>query len=229
MEIMEMRHDWAKFNMTPELFKYVLTQLIPDVVFHTREQDQVQIRDNYDREFFCNKLCVSWIHWTIQVVTTFMNGGSEDKPVWCPANTEESRFLGPRMIYTSGIVTDITQEETLEQLQDNKLTVVCEKLNLQPTDRLLDIGHVIPFKLSFLVLREQISGAVGAHSLLLLLRIMVAMLRASLLLKLVPHSEQNASKTMASRLTRLEFSALTIETYLMTRSSQKLYRWKWQR
>lgn len=50
------------------------------------------------------------------------------------------RFLGPRMIYTSGIITDITREETLEELQDNKLTVVCEKLNLKPEDRLLDIG-----------------------------------------------------------------------------------------
>ena len=44
------------------------------------------------------------------------------------------------MIYTSGIVLDIEQEESLEQLQDNKLTVVCEKLDLQPEDRLLDIG-----------------------------------------------------------------------------------------
>ena len=44
------------------------------------------------------------------------------------------------MIYTSGIITDINQEETLEQLQDNKLTIVCEKLELKPEDRLLDIG-----------------------------------------------------------------------------------------
>ena len=44
------------------------------------------------------------------------------------------------MIYTSGIVLDLTTEESLEQLQDNKLTVVCEKLNLTPEDRLLDIG-----------------------------------------------------------------------------------------
>ena len=29
------------------------------------------------------------------------------------------------MIYTSGIIRDITTEESLEQLQDNKLTVVC--------------------------------------------------------------------------------------------------------
>jgi sphingolipid C9-methyltransferase len=50
------------------------------------------------------------------------------------------RFLGPRMIYTCGIVLDLEKEETLEQLQDNKLTVVCEKLGLKPGDRLLDIG-----------------------------------------------------------------------------------------
>jgi cyclopropane fatty-acyl-phospholipid synthase-like methyltransferase len=44
------------------------------------------------------------------------------------------------MIYTSGIVRDLTREESLEELQDNKLVVVCEKLGLQPTDRLLDVG-----------------------------------------------------------------------------------------
>jgi cyclopropane fatty-acyl-phospholipid synthase-like methyltransferase len=50
------------------------------------------------------------------------------------------RFLGPRMIYTSGVVRDINSSESLEQLQDNKLAVVCEKLDLQPSDRLLDVG-----------------------------------------------------------------------------------------
>jgi len=44
------------------------------------------------------------------------------------------------MIYTSGVVLDNTREETLEELQDNKLAIVCNKLNLQPTDKLLDIG-----------------------------------------------------------------------------------------
>ena len=49
-------------------------------------------------------------------------------------------FLGPRMIYTSGIISDINKEETLEQLQDNKLGVVCEKIGLKPGESLLDIG-----------------------------------------------------------------------------------------
>ena len=49
-------------------------------------------------------------------------------------------FLGPRMIYTSGIISDINKEETLEQLQDNKLGVVCEKIALKQGESLLDIG-----------------------------------------------------------------------------------------
>lgn len=39
------------------------------------------------------------------------------------------------MIYTSGVVLDLEREETLEELQDNKLAIVCNKLNLKPTDR----------------------------------------------------------------------------------------------
>jgi hypothetical protein len=39
------------------------------------------------------------------------------------------------MIYTSGVVLDLNVEESLEQLQDNKLAIVCNKLNLKPTDK----------------------------------------------------------------------------------------------
>ena len=51
-----------------------------------------------------------------------------------------TRFLGPRMIYTSGVILDTTRAESLEELQDNKLALVCNKLDLKPEDRLLDIG-----------------------------------------------------------------------------------------
>lgn len=44
------------------------------------------------------------------------------------------------MIYTSGIISDINAEESLEQLQDNKLAIVCEKIGLKQGERLLDIG-----------------------------------------------------------------------------------------
>ncbi|OCH85321.1 sphingolipid C9-methyltransferase [Obba rivulosa] len=105
LEVMEQRHDWAKMVFTPELFKYVFTQLVPEVIVHSKSQDEEQVRGHYDR--------------------------GDDFYEW---------FLGPRMVYTSGIVKDLTVEESLEQLQDNKLTVVCEKLELTPEDRLLDVG-----------------------------------------------------------------------------------------
>jgi cyclopropane fatty-acyl-phospholipid synthase-like methyltransferase len=75
----------------------------------------------------------------VQVVTTFTNGKLFECCQQFISNIP-GRFLGPRMIYTSGIVLDLSREETLEELQDNKLSVVCSKLRLQPTDRLLDIG-----------------------------------------------------------------------------------------
>lgn len=49
-------------------------------------------------------------------------------------------FLGPRMIYTSGIIRDTEGRETLEELQDNKLKLVCDKIQLKPNQKMLDIG-----------------------------------------------------------------------------------------
>ena len=49
-------------------------------------------------------------------------------------------FLGPRMVYTSGLIGDINREETLEELQDNKMAVVCEKIGVKPGDTILDLG-----------------------------------------------------------------------------------------
>jgi sphingolipid C9-methyltransferase len=47
-------------------------------------------------------------------------------------------FLGERMVYTSAFFENPGQ--TLERAQDNKLNLVCRKLQLQPGERLLDIG-----------------------------------------------------------------------------------------
>ena len=47
-------------------------------------------------------------------------------------------FLGERMVYTSGIFHDAA--ESLEQGQDNKLDLVCQKVRLQPDAELLDVG-----------------------------------------------------------------------------------------
>lgn len=105
LEILEYRHDWANFRFTLGLFKHFFTGFIPEMLLHTRSQDEEQVRDHYDR--------------------------GDDFYSW---------FLGPRMIYTSGIISDINKEETLEQLQDNKLAIVCEKIDVKPGDKMLDIG-----------------------------------------------------------------------------------------
>ncbi|KAJ7035923.1 sphingolipid C9-methyltransferase [Mycena alexandri] len=105
LEIMEQRHDWAKFTFTPALFRHVLLEFLPELIVHSKGQDEEQVRDHYDR--------------------------GDDFYSW---------FLGPRMIYTSGVVLSPDTFESLETLQDNKLAIVCNKLDLKPTDRLLDVG-----------------------------------------------------------------------------------------
>lgn len=47
-------------------------------------------------------------------------------------------FLGPMMVYTAGILRE--KGESLEQLQENKLTLLFEKIGLKPGDKHLDIG-----------------------------------------------------------------------------------------
>ncbi|RAH76699.1 S-adenosyl-L-methionine-dependent methyltransferase [Aspergillus japonicus CBS 114.51] len=105
LDVMEYRHDWANFRFTWELFKYILLTFARDVLFHTKSQDEEQIRPNYDR--------------------------GNDHYAW---------FLGPRMVYTSGIISDPDREETLEEMQDNKMAIVCEKLGLKEGETMLDIG-----------------------------------------------------------------------------------------
>lgn len=105
LDVLEHRLDWADMHMTPELFKFVFTVLIPDVLTHSAKADEDMVRDHYDR--------------------------GDDFYEW---------FLGPQMIYTSGMIGDATRKETLEELQDNKLNTVCSKLGLQPGEKLLDIG-----------------------------------------------------------------------------------------
>lgn len=105
LDIMEYRHDWASFHFTISLFRFFLFGMIPEVISHSRSQDEEQVRDHYDRgdDFY-------------------------------------GYFLGPRMVYTSGIISDIETEESLEQLQDNKMRVICEKIGLKEGDKMLDIG-----------------------------------------------------------------------------------------
>lgn len=51
LDTLEARHDWAKMVFTPELFKYVLTQMIPEIIVHSESQDEEQVRGHYDRTY----------------------------------------------------------------------------------------------------------------------------------------------------------------------------------
>jgi len=47
-------------------------------------------------------------------------------------------FMGPRMVYTSAVFEGL--EQSLETAQDNKMSLLCDKLMLQEDERILDIG-----------------------------------------------------------------------------------------
>ncbi|KAJ3178732.1 hypothetical protein HK101_010104 [Irineochytrium annulatum] len=104
-ETLEARYDWMSFVFTLNQAKFFLTQWIPETLWHSKKQDEDQVRDHYDR--------------------------GDDFYNW---------FLGPYMVYTSGICKDNTKPESLEQLQQNKLDLVTDKIQLKPGDRMLDIG-----------------------------------------------------------------------------------------
>jgi len=105
LETLEARYDWASFTFTWGQAKFFLTQWIPETLWHSKKQDEDQVREHYDR--------------------------GDDFYNW---------FLGPMMIYTSGIINDAKNPESLEQLQQNKLDLVSEKIQLKKGDRHLDIG-----------------------------------------------------------------------------------------
>jgi sphingolipid C9-methyltransferase len=49
-------------------------------------------------------------------------------------------FLGERMVYTCGLFREGPEHESLEESQDNKMNLVCQKLLLKPGQQMLDIG-----------------------------------------------------------------------------------------
>ncbi|KAJ2708509.1 hypothetical protein H4R19_004708 [Coemansia spiralis] len=105
LEIFEKRYDWAFFPITRNVAQFFVLQWIPELLWHSRKQDETQVRDHYDRgdDFY-------------------------------------AAFLGERMIYTSGLIGDESRKESLEELQDNKLRDVCERVQMKPGDRHLDLG-----------------------------------------------------------------------------------------
>jgi cyclopropane fatty-acyl-phospholipid synthase-like methyltransferase len=105
LDVLESRHDWASFQFTVGHLQFLAKNLLPEALFHSRSQDESQVREHYDR-----------------------------------GNDFYDAFLGPMMIYTSGILTDMDSRQSLEQMQENKLNLVLNKIQLKPDEKLLDIG-----------------------------------------------------------------------------------------
>jgi cyclopropane fatty-acyl-phospholipid synthase-like methyltransferase len=127
LEVLEYRHDWASFRFTISLIKFFVLQFIPEMIMHTRSQGTSwRYLPFISRQIVSNENAITDEE---QVRDHYDRG--DDFYGW---------FLGPRMIYTSGVISDVNKEESLEQLQDNKLAVVCEKIALKAGEKLLDIG-----------------------------------------------------------------------------------------
>jgi hypothetical protein len=77
-----------------------------------------------------------------KLVPELLHGKNQDQEQVCDhynrGNDFYANFLGPMMIYTSGI--RVTENDTLEEMQENKLKKVFDKILLKNTDKHLDIG-----------------------------------------------------------------------------------------
>lgn len=62
LDALERRYDWARFVFTLSQAKFFLTQWVPETLWHSRKQDEDQVRDHYDRgDDFYNAFCKFWI------------------------------------------------------------------------------------------------------------------------------------------------------------------------
>jgi len=108
------RNDFVTytFGITTHVW-YLLSQWVPETLTHSKRQDQKQVQDHYDRG---------------NIVS--VRDEAEDDFY--------GSFLGDRMIYTSGI--SLNGDENLEQMQDNKMNLVCNNIKLKKGEKHLDIG-----------------------------------------------------------------------------------------
>lgn len=103
-------------------------------------------------EFVNYKITLNQLWWLIQQLFPFQGGhGSGNSSMKDVASTTKeiqehydrgnaffNAFMGPSMVYTSGVFRGL--EQSLEQAQANKMDLICQKLQLQKGEKFLDIG-----------------------------------------------------------------------------------------
>ena len=129
--------------------KFLLLKWVPNVLWHSKQQDKAQVRDHYDRSTYYMQHVSAAMS---QPSTPFTADKAEDDFF--------GMFLGESMVYTSGISPMLIAqqqqqqqqqsanaaqkpaagEESVELMQDCKLRLICRKLRLQRGDFHLDIG-----------------------------------------------------------------------------------------
>jgi len=97
------RRQFVAFRFNLSHIKFFVTQWVPELLAHTKAQDESQVREHYDR-----------------------------------GNDFYNAFLGSTMVYTSGI--RLSENDSLVDLQYQKIDLVCQKIQLKKGERLLDIG-----------------------------------------------------------------------------------------
>jgi hypothetical protein len=49
LTILEDRYDWATFTFTLQQAVFFVSQWVPETLWHSRCQDETQVREHYDR------------------------------------------------------------------------------------------------------------------------------------------------------------------------------------
>ena len=97
----------------------------------------IPLLDTMDRGF-------SWLNKPFDLVKHLFNGNSKRGAKrnilahYDLGNTLYKSFLDESMMYSAALYPD--KETTLEEAQQLKLEAICQKLDLQPTDRVIEIG-----------------------------------------------------------------------------------------
>lgn len=103
-------------------------------------------------EFVNYKITFKQLWWLIEQLFPFQGGhGSGNSSMKDVASTTKeiqehydrgnaffNAFMGPSMVYTSGVFRGL--EQSLEKAQANKMDLICQKLQLKKGERFLDIG-----------------------------------------------------------------------------------------
>ncbi|OJA17592.1 hypothetical protein AZE42_01238 [Rhizopogon vesiculosus] len=86
--------------------------------------------------FILNDLYLVIFLWQVHCIHSVFIGG-DDFYKWYVSFANQIPSI---LIHTPGIILDAEKDASLEELQDNKLRLICSKLNLKSEDHLLYVG-----------------------------------------------------------------------------------------